>query len=574
MSDVRSLPRQVSSQAAVLGCLLIDPSLCGEIFARVQAEDFVTPEYRHVYEAARRLFFGGKDVDAVTICHEAGGDMYRDLLMQIIDLTPSAAGWNEYVEIRRLFFGGKDVDAVTICHEAGGDMYRDLLMQIIDLTPSAAGWNEYVEILLSDVRLYRLHLAGDKLASCTTVADGLAVLSEAQQLGNEQTGAAIVSMAQGIVDFYDRQGQTPNYLQYGIGLLDRCLRTSPGDFVVIGGRPSAGKTALAIQIADKLSEKHRIGFFSLETSDAQIFDRLIAQSCMVDFGAIKDRKIPEADYIRLTERQRELSNRKLDVIHASGMSVADIQAITLSKQYEIIMIDYLQLLRETGRNANRTEAVSRMSMELHRLAQTHGVTVIALSQLGRPENNLQLLRETGRNANRTEAVSRMSMELHRLAQTHGVTVIALSQLGRPENKGELQKAPTLSSLRESGQIEQDADAVLLLYLTDPADPHSDRRLKVAKNKEGELGTADLNFEGRFQIEQDADAVLLLYLTDPADPHSDRRLKVAKNKEGELGTADLNFEGRFQRFIEYMPEEKPTKIPKFKPQQMRIEGRAI
>lgn len=250
MSDVRSLPRQVSSQAAVLGCLLIDPSLCGEIFARVQAEDFVTPEYRHVYEAARRLFFGGKDVDAVTICHEAGGDMYRDLLMQIIDLTPSAAGWNEYVEI-----------------------------------------------LLSDVRLYRLHLAGDKLASCTTVADGLAVLSEAQQLGNEQTGAAIVSMAQGIVDFYDRQGQTPNYLQYGIGLLDRCLRTSPGDFVVIGGRPSAGKTALAIQIADKLSEKHRIGFFSLETSDAQIFDRLIAQSCMVDFGAIKDRKIPEADYI-------------------------------------------------------------------------------------------------------------------------------------------------------------------------------------------------------------------------------------------------------------------------------------
>lgn len=433
MDEVRELPRQVSSQAAVLGCLLIDPSLCGEIFAKVQAEDFVTPEYRHVYEAARRLFFGGKDVDAVTICHEAGGDMYRDLLMQIIDLTPSAAGWNEYVEI-----------------------------------------------LLSDVRLYRLHLAGDKLASCTTVADGLAVLSEAQQLGNEQTGAAIVSMAQGIVDFYDRQGQTPNYLQYGIGLLDRCLRTSPGDFVVIGGRPSAGKTALAIQIADKLSETHSIGFFSLETSAAQIFDRLIAQSCMVDFGAIKDRKIPEEDYIRLTERQRELSSRKLDVIHASGMSVADIQAITLSKQYEIIMIDYLQLLRETGRNANRTEAVSRMSMELHRLAQTHGVTVIALSQLG-----------------------------------------------RPENKGELQKAPTLSSLRESGQIEQDADAVLLLYLT-----------------------------------------------DPADPHSDRRLKVAKNKEGELGTADLNFEGRFQRFIEYMPEEKPTKIPKFKPQQMRIEGRAI
>lgn len=89
------------------------------------------------------------------------------------------------------------------------------------------------------------------------------------------------------------------------------------------------------------------------------------------------------------------------------------------------------------------------------------------------------------------------MELHRLAQAHSITVITLSQLGRPEGR-ESQKAPTLSSLRESGQIEQDADAVILLYLTDPSDPRSDRRIKIAKNKEGELGYADMDFEGRFQ----------------------------------------------------------------------------
>lgn len=178
---------------------------------------------------------------------------------------------------------------------------------------------------------------------------------------------------------------------------------------------------------------------------------MVAQTCLIDFGDIKARKISERDYIRLTDRQRELGARRLDIIRASGMAVSDIQAITLARRYQVIFVDYLQLLRETGRNMNRTEAVSRMSMELHRLAQTHGVTVIALSQLG-----------------------------------------------RPENRGEIQRAPTLSSLRESGQIEQDADAVLLLYLTDPGDPKSDRRLKIAKNKEGELGYADLNFEGRFQ----------------------------------------------------------------------------
>ena len=419
MDDVRTLPRQISSQAAVLGCLLIDPSLCGEIFSRVPPEDFVTPEYRHVYEAARRLFFAGQAVDAVTVCHEAGGEGYRSLLMQIMDVTPTAAGWREYVQVLR-----------------------------------------------EDVRLYRLRLAGDKLAACASVDEGLAILADAQQLGNEQGAARIVPIRQGLVDFHARQSQTPDYLKFGIGLLDTRLRLSPGAFLVIGGRPSAGKTAFALQIADVIAHERAVGFFSLETSDALLYDRLIAQTCLIDFGDIKARRIPESDYIRLTDRQRALGARKLDIVRASGMSVSDIQAVTLARRYEVIVVDYLQLLRETGRNANRTEAVSRMSMELHRLAQTHGVTVIALSQLG-----------------------------------------------RPENKGEMQKAPTLSSLRESGQIEQDADAVLLLYLT-----------------------------------------------DPADPKSDRRLKIAKNKEGELGFADLNFEGRFQRFAEYMPPEKPVRKP--------------
>lgn len=172
MDDVRTLPRQISSQAAVLGCLLIDPSLCGEIFARVQAEDFLTPEYRHVFEAARRLFFAGRDVDAVTICHAAGGDSYRDLLMQIMDVTPTAAGWREYVQVLR-----------------------------------------------EEVRLHRLRTAGDKLAACVSAESGLAILAEAQQLGNEQSTARIVSMRQGLVDFHDRQEQAPDYLRFGLGFL-------------------------------------------------------------------------------------------------------------------------------------------------------------------------------------------------------------------------------------------------------------------------------------------------------------------------------------------------------------------
>lgn len=439
MSDnVRSLPRQVSSQAAVLGCLLIDPSLCGEIFARVQAEDFVTPEYRHVYEAARRLFFSGRAVDAVTICHEAGGDMYRKLLMDIMDVTPTAAGWLEYVEI-----------------------------------------------LLADVRLYRLHLAGDRLANCTTEEEAQTVLSQIRLDARSDQRMRKVPIKQGLVTFHERQSQKPEYLSYGIGGLDQRMNTEPGDFIVIGGRPSAGKTAFALQLAKHMSEKRRVGFFSLETSPEKLYDRLVAQSCLVDFGQIKHRKIAEDDYGRIIARQVELGKLNLDVWESPGASVEDICSTTLAERYDIIFVDYLQLLRETGKNANRTEAVSRMSIGLHRFAQDQKVIVIALVQLGRPEK---------------------------------------------EAKG--QKAPRMESVKESGQIEQDADALILLYLT-----------------------------------------------EPDNPRSDRRVKIAKNKDGDLGSFDMDFEGRFQHFVEYMPEDKPApvKIPRYKPdkpEQMKLGGNAV
>lgn len=401
---VRDLDRLISAQAAVLGCILIEPDLCGEIFARVQDDDFVTPEYRNPFAAARRLFFGGKQVDAVTVCYEAGGDAYRSLLMQVIDITPTASGWEAYVDI-----------------------------------------------LLEQSKLHRLYTLAGQLRECGTLEEAQDLLCQAQMLINRAPKARIVSMTQGLVDFLGEIDHAPAYIPTGIDRLDKLLGISPGDMIVLGGYPSAGKTAMAIQMAHRMSREKRVGFFSLETGDRKIYARLFSQAAMLDFGAIKQRRLPEEDITRLIEHKDSLAGCRLDVIDAAGMTVADIQSIALAQRYDVIFMDYLQLIRSAGRTANRAEEVAQISRAVHTMAQGHKIAAVALSQLSRPE------------------------------KSH-----------------ERQKAPTMSSLRESGQIEQDADAVLLLYLTNPEDPRSDRRLKIAKNKEGELGAFDLHFDGKHQ----------------------------------------------------------------------------
>lgn len=397
--------RLVSAQAAVLGCLLLDSSLCGEIFARVSADDFATAEYRHVFEAAHKLFVAGRHVDAVTVCAALGGTEYRELLMQVVDITPSTVAWEEYTAVLR-----------------------------------------------EQSRLWRLRKVAERMLLAADMEQARALLGEAQTLTTEQTRVRIVNVAQGMVNFLTEQETPRSYIPYGISRLDRMLYTDKGDMVVIGGRPSAGKTLLAITMAHTMAKDYRVGFFSLETSDRKIFDRYFAQACDIKFSRIKRRALTPQDLADIADAKANLLARKLDVIDAAGMTVDDIRAIALARQYEVIFVDYLQLVRGSARP----------------------------------------------HATRAEEVASVSRALHTLATANHIAVIALAQLTRPERQGEAQKAPTLDSLRESGQIEQDADAVMLLYLEDPTKPGGDRRLKVAKNKEGPLTAITLCFDGERQ----------------------------------------------------------------------------
>ena len=388
----------LSAQVSVLGVALIAPELVGAILAETGEEDFPTAEALTVYRAVRELFISGRAVDPVTV---------RGLV---------------------------------------GKEYDPFLIQAMDLAPSQYAWREHVELLHVQARMHALRSMAERLMLCTDPDAAADIVGKMSGALCARRGVRIVGAKEG---FVERQAEKREYISYGIGALDRRVFTQKGDFVVIGGRPSAGKTALAVNFAYRMAMRYRVGFFSLETSADKIYDRAVSFAAQVEFGRIKRQELTEDDWHALNYSRAKIENGQFDVIEASGMSVQDIAAIALERRYEIIFVDYLQLVRAGGKN-------------------------------------------------RTEEVSRISMDLHTFAQRNGVTVIALAQLSRPERTQEAAKPPTMASLRESGQIEQDADVVMLLYLENAASPGGDRKLRVAKNKEGGTGVLTLGFAGMYQ----------------------------------------------------------------------------
>ena len=165
--------------------------------------------------------------------------------------------------------------------------------------------------------------------------------------------------------------------------------------------------------------------------------------------SIKRNTIDESGWDKVCGMTTEITARNLELVPASGMTPADVRAVTMMRGYQIVFVDYLQLLQGTGEN--RTAQVTATSIALHTMAQSMGVTVVALSQLAR------------------------------------------------QNQQNKNQAPDMSALRESGQIEQDADLIMMLSLADKDKPSGDRDLRIRKNKEGICPSIRLAFDGKHQI---------------------------------------------------------------------------
>lgn len=266
-------------------------------------------------------------------------------------------------------------------------------------------------------------------------------LGEAINLHNERSD--FIPMCDGIDNYIRKLDDKPEYISTGLKVLDNNLHLVPGNFVVIGGRPSAGKTALSLQLACEIAKNGRkVAYFSLETDPDTLYARIIANQLGVPLHAVKNKTVN----INELDRLAAIKKYPLYVRSAAGKSVGWIRTQSIRMQAKVVFIDYLQLIHQTGAK-DRYSAVTEISMALHEFAQSTGTLVVALAQLNR---------ETART-------------------------------GIP---------PTAADLRESGQIEQDADAIILLAqnVTTKKRPEQHYHFALEKNKEGNVGSLDITFQ--------------------------------------------------------------------------------
>ncbi len=386
----------VYAQQSVLGSVLIDSQCAGKIIFGVGPEDFVEA-YRSIYEAIRELYTTGKPVDPVTVLDRIGG----------------------------------------------GPAARQLLSDLMEITPTAANIDAHIDICRKYSQLHKYQTMGDALAQVESAEQAEEILSSANQV-TAGRGMQSWTLAEALKNYFNNYGKSRNYLHWYISQLDPRIKMEAGDFCLLGGRPSSGKSAFAVEAALYWACVcgYRVGFYSHETSREKLTNRLIAAAARVPLDNVKDGTLTDQQMQDVCLMAARISEAPLDLISCSGKTVAEMQANALAKKHQIIIVDYLQIVGGPGKD--EYSQVSAISKSLHVMCQRLGIFCLALCQLSRTRGS----------------------------------------------------RPSLEDLRSSGQLEQDADAVLFLHKQD--DKPMEREFIIAKNKEGSCGTTRLHFDGPIQ----------------------------------------------------------------------------
>ena len=377
---MKQLPHSVEAEQAVLGSILFDPQCVPEVIDKLRPDDFYLRQNREIYETIYSMFNYSLTIDPVTVLenmkkHGYYTDQSRGYLLQLIDITPTAANVKEYIDII------KDKTLLRRVAETAGDL-TEMIHQ---------GTDTGQDILeAAEQRIYAIR-QGRSSRGLTPISDVLFdVYDRLSELA--ASDSAVPGLSTGLKD------------------LDRAISgLNKSDLILLAARPGMGKTSMALNIlldAGKKSGK-KVAFFSLEMSREQLALRLIASECFIDNKKLVTGKLTEEDWESVAAAADSLSRSTILIDDDSTVTVADINAkCRRVEDLGLVVIDYLQLMQSAGGKSrsgdNRQQIVSDISRSLKIMAKELNVPVLCLSQLSRANEGrtdkrpmLSDLRESG-----------------------------------------------------------------------------------------------------------------------------------------------------------------------------------
>ncbi|RZS31921.1 primary replicative DNA helicase [Corticibacter populi] len=435
IADLRLPPQSVEAEQSVLGGLLLDNQVWERVSDLLKQGDFYRSEHQLIYAAIAALVESGKPADVVTVFEHLRG--------------------------------------IGKAEEIGGIAYLNMLAQYV---PSAANIRRYAEIIRERAILRKLITASDEIATAAFSPRGrevgqildeaeAKVFSIAEESSRMKQGfQSLETLVVDLMDQIEEMAQNPSDItgvSTGFADLDRMTSgLQPGDMVVLAARPSMGKTAFAINIAEHvaLNESLPVAIFSMEMGAAQLAVRIVGSIGRINQGRLRTGKLHDEEWPRLTEAIERLRNVSLHIDETPGLTPTELRANArrLARQYGklgLIVVDYLQLMSGSGNSSDE---------------------------------------------NRATELGEISRGLKMLAKELGCPVIALSQLNRSVEQ-RTDKRPMMSDLRESGAIEQDADVIMFIYRDDYYNKEASKEPNVAeiiigKQRNGPTGSVKLFFQ--------------------------------------------------------------------------------
>lgn len=419
----------------LLAAMMDSPVNVADALSLLKSEDFYNEGHRRVFDAINDLFMVGGSMEPLLVVEQ---------LQKNGDLE-TAGGRNGVLDLmERPFIGASYKQYAQIVSDASTQrQLLDMTQRIQTMVQQREGEAaEMVQTAEDQVfALSQKRTRGDLKSAHDLVIASMERLTAATQSGSEITG-----LATGFVDLDKLTG----------GL-------RPGNLVVIAARPSMGKTAFALGIAEHvaLQDDGTVAVFSLEMSDDEVLQRILASAAMMDVQRLRTGRLAPEDWPRITRAADALAKCRLYVDDSEGMTLGEMRTkarrLKSREGLSMIVVDYIQLMesRSGRRDENRVQELSTISRGLKMLGRDLGVPVLVLSQLNRTPDS------------------------------------------RPD------KRPMLSDLRESGAIEQDADMVMMIYREEyynPDCPQEEKgiaEINLAKNRNGPTGRARLTFMSKY-----------------------------------------------------------------------------